>query len=174
MADHVLVSGSEAKRAKVMREPNPQLGWRVVAVAGLVLGVIGWLDVLLLWVPLHLGRSEWEFGTVSATFDALPLATIGCALVLAGALASGWNVRLRVVGWFAAAVSVLLLAALMLFLLDVPLAWKGVGLINRPPLIRAVAKTCVLAVAYVAVYVATGFWVLRRVMRPPRVQRSST
>jgi hypothetical protein len=174
VAERVLVRPPEGERQKLEREPNPERGWWVVAVAGLVLGAIGWLDVLLLWIPPHFGRGEWEFGTVSATFDALPLATVGLALALAGAVALGWSLRIQVAGWFAAVVSVLLLAALVLFLLDVPLAWKGVGAVNRPPLMRAMGKTFVLAIGYIAMYAVTGWWVLRRVSRPPRAQRSTT
>ncbi len=134
----------------------------MVALAGLLLGIVGWLDVLLLWVPAHFGTPEWEFGTSSSTFDALPLATLGLAFAIAGALAEGWRVRLKVLGWFTAVVLLLLLVVLGLFLLDVPLAWKGVPPANLSTLKRAIAKTVVLAVAYLVTYGLFGLTVLRR------------
>lgn len=142
--------------------PMPEAGWRVIAVVGLLLGAIGWLDVLLLWIPAYFGRTEWEFGTISSTFDALPLATLGLSLILAGAIANGWRVRLRVVAWFAFVVAVVLLAALVLYATDVPLAWSGVQPAAQPVLKRVMIKTVLLAVAYIAAHGMFGFMSLRR------------
>src|SRR5689334_14868275 len=64
---------------------------RVLGAAGLVLAIVGWTDWALLWVPLRFGVVEWEFGTISQSFDALPLATIGTAALVAAALNGGWR-----------------------------------------------------------------------------------
>ncbi len=161
MTERVLVR-EQSRREKPVLVPSPESGWHMVALAGLVLGAIGWLDLLLLWFPLHFGRAEWEFGTVSATFDALPLATLGLALLLAGVMASGWRGRLQALMWFSFGVLVLMLAALVLYGLDLPLAWKGVAPETLPMLKRAIAKTLVLAVAYLGAYSVFGVIAWRR------------
>ena len=130
---------------------------------GLFLGAIGWFDLVMLWLPGHFGRAEWEFGTISATFDALPLATLGVGLLLAGMLATGWMTRLKALGWSCLGIVVVLLAVLVLYGLDVPLAWKGVAPAALPMLKRAMAKTVVLALAYLFVYGFFGWTALRRV-----------
>ncbi len=172
MTERVLVR-EERRQEKPVLAPNPEAGWRMVALAGLVLGAIGWLDLLLLWFPPHFGRPEWEFGTVSATFDALPLGTLGLALLLAAVMASGWRGRLQALMWFAFGVLVVLLAALVLYGLDLPLAWKGVAPETLPMLKRAIAKTLVLAVAYLGAYGLFGVIAWRRWRTaglPPRGQ----
>jgi hypothetical protein len=136
----------------------------MISVVGLLLGAVGWLDIVMLWLPAHIGRAEWEFGTISATFDALPLATLGLGLLLAGSLAAGWMGRIKALGWFALGVLVLLLAVLVLYGLDVPLAWKGVAPAALPMLKRAMAKTLALALAYLVVYGLFG-WIARRRVR---------
>ncbi len=161
MADKVLVRPEEQPQRPKL-EPSSDAGWRVVALSGVLLGLIGWLDILLMWVPPHFGRPEWEFGTVSATFDALPLATLGLALALAGVLAGGMRLRAQVLAWFTAAVLVILLAAVVLFLLNTPLAWKGIPPQNLGMLKKAIAKTLVLAVAYLVTYGLFGWLALKR------------
>jgi hypothetical protein len=90
MSKRVLVGEKPPSAApRVVVEPSPdQALWLLCWIGGL-LALAGWVDVLLLWIPLHLGRPEWEFGTVSSTFDALPLATIGLAILIAAAVAKG-------------------------------------------------------------------------------------
>ncbi len=169
MAERVLVRPPEDQPKGPELEGSPEAGWRMLALAGLLLGAVGWLDILLLWVPPHLGRPEWEFATVSATFDALPLATLGLALVLAGVLAAGWRTRLQVVSAFAVAVLVFMLVALVLFLLTVPLAWKGVPPGNLGTLKKAIGKTVLLAVAYFGIYGLFGWigWKRLRAVKTP-------
>src|SRR5512135_2434530 len=109
MAERILKDETPAPQRSAVLQPSPDQGWRLLVLVGLIVGAAGWLDVLMLWYPPQFGKPEWEFGTVSAMFSGLPLATIGLALVMAGGLAAGWNKRLRVLGWFSAAVFVLLL-----------------------------------------------------------------
>ncbi len=161
MPERVLVRPEQKNRPVPV--PSPEAGWRMVTMVGLLLGVVGWLDILLMWVPAHFGRAEWEFGTISATFDALPLATLGIGLLLAGTLAAGYLGRLKVFGWLSFGILALLLAMLVLYGLDVPLAWKGVAPAALPMLKRAMAKTALLAVMYLVVYGLFGWTVLRHV-----------
>jgi hypothetical protein len=123
------------------------------------------MDVLLLWFPLRFGTAEWEFGTASSTFDALPLGTIGFALLAAAAVAKGWRWASAVAGWVALGLAFVLLAVLLLFALDAPLAWKGVTAAYLPVLKKAMFKTVVSAVAYIGLYAVTGVLTLRLAQR---------
>jgi len=40
----------------------------------------------LLWYPLQFGSADWEFGTISAYLNGMPLGTLGLALLAAGAI----------------------------------------------------------------------------------------
>src|SRR5947207_11355688 len=53
----------------------------LLIIGGLVLSLAGWVDVLLFYWPQRFGESEWEFGVISQTIDALPLPTLGLVLL---------------------------------------------------------------------------------------------
>lgn len=161
-----------AGRARAV-EPSAEAGWRVVVLAGLFLGAVGWLDAVLLWVPPRFGSAEWEFGTVSTMFNAMPLPTIGLALAVAGMLALGWTLGLRLAGWFAMAVILALLAALVLYGLDLPPALKAVPPGAKSELKRVIAKTVVLAIGYLVAYATLGVLILRRLRAAGTLRRGA-
>ena len=166
MPERVLVEGPEAApQRKLVVEPSPDDALRLLIWVGACLALAGWMDVLLLWIPTHFGRPEWEFGTVSAMFDALPLGTLGVALLIAAGVARGWRRVVLVSGVAALVLAFVLVAALVLFALDVPLAWKGVAESYRPTLKKAMFKTGVLAAIYITMYSVVGWLALRRVKR---------
>src|SRR5262245_56246877 len=70
--------------------------WYLLGWSGLVYILVGGIDILLAWYPIEFGNAEWEFGTISATLDRLPLATVGAMFILAAGVARGipWLVRL--------------------------------------------------------------------------------
>jgi hypothetical protein len=127
-------------------------GWRIAAVAGLVFGIAGWTDALLLWYPLGFGNPEWEFATASSTFDAIPLGTIGLVALLAGCIGLGGRKRVLGVSALFAVIAVALFAVYVLFALSVTVAWGAIDPGMRVVLIRAVTKTSVLAFAYIFLY----------------------
>jgi hypothetical protein len=175
MAERVLVAEKPAGSAqKAVLAPSSDAALWVLSWVGWLLGLAGWADVVLLWVPLHMGRPEWEFGTASATFDALPLATLGIGVLLAASLARGWK-KAAVVGAGASlVVALVLLAVLVLFVLDVPMAWKGVGEQFRSQLVKATVKTAFMGVLYISLYAVAGWFTLRRVARARRAEREGT
>ena len=124
---------------------------RAIGVVGAALLLIGWADLTLLWLPPDFGRPDWEFGTVSAHFDGMPLGTVGIALLAIPAFSSARAWPGRVIGAWCALVAVACLGALVVFALDVPIALRTAG-IPRPVLLEAVAKTTLFAVIYVAAY----------------------
>lgn len=141
--------------------PDPSGAWRVVGLGAAGIWCIGALDVGLLWVPPDFGSVEWEFGTISATVDALPLMTIG----LIGVGAAGWargSIRTcRVVAALAGVVVAGLLGLGALYGLSAPVAWQAVEPGMQRMLSKALAKTTGAGIVYVGLY-ATLAWMLWR------------
>lgn len=148
--------------------------------AGFALAVAGWVDVGLFYYPSHFGSPDWEFGTIAQTLDAMPLPTLGLALVAIGIRVRGgalvWTRGMAVV---LGIVALLCLAALVLFALDIPLALKAMQhtatQANSPPaaivssgLKRGMAKVIVFSVCYTAAYawMSVSMWRVRRATNP--------
>jgi len=155
----------------------------LLLVVGLVLTIAGVVDVGLFYWPLRFGDSEWEFGVIAQTFDALPLPTMGLALVAVGLWARGGKPSWRLaVATIFLVVAALLAALSVVFLLDVPLALNALargaasarqrGITPNPVVVsglhRGIAKAAVFAALYVAAYSTTGVWMWRSVRRALR------
>jgi hypothetical protein len=166
-AQRLVIGGTAADtRAPKLVLPPADLGWSLLGWAGLVFLVIGLLDQALGWFPLHFGNPEWEFGTVTRTLDTLPIAVLGLAMTLASAAQRRvpWTARAAAaLCWLLAAV---LLAGLVVFLLDVPVALKSVTQpAVRSGLERAIVKALVQGVLYPTVLAAIGWQGLRAARR---------
>lgn len=129
---------------------------------GVALAVVGLTDVALLWYPARWASIEWEFGTISSTFDALPLATIGLCTVAMAAVARGYRWSARIAALALLVVCLALVAMAVVFWLDVPLALRAVAAPLKPALKRAIVKTGSISACYIALYAVFGVWVLRR------------
>jgi hypothetical protein len=140
----------------------------VLAATGAVLAIVGWVDWALLWVPLRFGTVEWEFGTISASFDALPLATIGSAVFIAAALNGGWRRTLIVAGVVMPLFATGFLLVIGVYLLDIPVLLRDAGEAIRPVLLKAVAKTSLYAVLYTITYAWLALTCWQAVRRIPR------
>ncbi len=168
MSDRVLVAEPSARSGKwAPLSPDPTTAWVLVAVVGSVLAVIGWTDILLAWYPPKFGTVEWEFGTISATIDSMPLGTMGLAALAASAIARGATRPVRIVGVLCWLIAGVLLGVLALYLLDLPVAWNGVQEGLRPMLGKAMLKTSLLTLAYIGLYGWLG-WFTRRRLRVTR------
>ena len=135
--------------------------WRWVGWFSLVLAIAGVGDWLLAWFPLRIGNPEWEFGTVAATMSGLPLMAMGFAGLLASATARGTRWQMITMGWVLLVFAVVILAALALFLLDVPLALRAVEGSAKLGIVKASIKTSVLGVLFSVAYVIAGITALR-------------
>lgn len=157
----MLVGGKGTKGSKGARGTlDVSLAWRMAVAGGLVLGVAGWTDVLLLWYPLRFGNPEWEFATTSGMFDALPLGTIGFLVLSAWAVLRqrpAVTVTLGVVGL---GIVLALLASAVLFVLSWAQAMGAIGPENRWVLLRAGAKTTLYALLYSGLYLWMTFKLL--------------
>jgi hypothetical protein len=139
--------------------------WRWVGWFSLLLSLAGLGDWVLTWTPLQFGAMEWEFGTVVASFSGLPLITMGVAGMLASALARGTRTQVTVLSIVVIVFGVSIIAALLVFLLNVPLALNAVQGPAHRGIVKAIAKTCLLGVLFSAGYLVAGFATLRHAFK---------
>jgi magnesium-transporting ATPase (P-type) len=160
MPEPVVVGGAKDRPRE--RASGGDRAWIWVGWFGLVLSVVGLVDFALTWMPPQLGTPEWEFGTIAASFAGLPLVTMGFAALLGSALAR--EVRWQLFGMSAVllGMSLFLIAALIVFVLVVPVALAAVEGPARIGILKAIVRTAVLGLAFLAAYAAAGVGALRR------------
>lgn len=142
--------------------------WTMLLVLGVALAIIGFTDVALLFFPARWASADWEFGTVSAAFEGLPLLTIGLGLACAATVALGRRMAMGVLAVAQALLSLVLILMLLIFLLDVPVVVRAVDPAMRPTLMKSLVKTGSMAVVYVVLYLTLGIWVVRRMRVTPK------
>jgi hypothetical protein len=134
--------------------PAPDFGWYLLGWIGVVFTFVGGLDLLLTWYPPRFGNAEWEFGTVSASLDGLPVLTLGLALTLGAAAARGQRWLLR-----SLTIVLLILATLIgvwavLYATNIPIALQAVTDPSiRTGLKKAIAKAAGQSVLYPVAFV---------------------
>jgi hypothetical protein len=141
---------------------NP--AWSAVLVVGLALLATGSTDILLAWVPPRFGNPEWEFGTISATLNNMPVPSMGLALVLAYAAAAGKRGLLAAVAAWSIVVTLCLAVSAVFYALDVPLALRAVTEpVPRNALRAGIIKAVVSLIAYAGVHVAFAVMAIRNI-----------
>ncbi len=161
MMDEPRILVQPAKQGRHPLTPAPEFGWLLLGWAGLTFAVVGGLDVALAWYPLGLGNAEWEFGTVTASLNGLPLFTMGMALLLGAAVARGRRGGVRLVAAAFVVVAVAIVLAALLWATNVPLALHSVAdPAVATGLKKAIVKTCAQAIAYPVgfVWIAIKAW----------------
>jgi len=144
---------------------DPAQAWRWIGWFSLVLALAGIGDWVLAWIPLRFGSPEWEFGTVASTFAGLPLITMGFAGLLGSAVARGIRWQIIAVAGVVLAFALWILAASVIFLLDIPVALRAVQGVARMGLMKAIAKTGLLATLFSIAYLVAGIGALRYARR---------
>jgi hypothetical protein len=159
----IVASPKDLRRASPL---DSSQAWAILGWVGLTFLVVGGADFVLTWYPATFGSREWEFGTVTSSFNGLPILVLGLGLLLAAAavLQRSWWTLLSLL----AAIILLLwiLAAAVLWATTVPLA-----LASTPPELvtgikKAIAKTTVQSVVY-PVILAFLVWRSFAVLRGP-------
>jgi len=128
--------------------PDPFRAWAVLGWIGVVFLLVGGTDFVLAWFPLDFGTREWEFGTVTGSFDGLPIVILGVGALLAASVQIGrrwWTVTSAVV---AGVLLLAVVAAVVLWLTNVPLALQAVPAEAATGLKKALVKTMVQGVTY--------------------------
>ena len=152
-APKVLVRQREGSPS-VALAPAPDVAWQMLGWTGLAFCFVGGLDVALTWLPLSLGNPEWEFGTITASLNGLPLAVMGLALVMVSAVSRGRRWLVRTTAMVFLALGVMILAAGVLYATDVPIALQAITTpVARVGLGKAMIKTASQVIGYPALFV---------------------
>lgn len=146
--------------------PSVDFGWSLLGWVGLVLAVVGAQDLLLALIPFRVGDPQWEFGTVTAALNGMPVLTMGLALMVGAAASGGSRWALRVLGVALWALAGLILVGFTIYALTIPLA---IGSVSDPAIAlglkKAIVKTAVQAVLYPLAFTAMGIAAFRRTQR---------
>lgn len=161
VAEHMVRTPDNARTAASRPQFTTQSGWRLAVLAGIVFAVVGWIDVVLLWVPMRIGAAQWEFATTSGTFDALPLGTIGILILSLRLIADGGRGGRLATGAVAATIALLLAGVFVVFMLSFVTGYGATEGDTRIILLRAGIKTSLYAVAYVVLYSAVALSLFR-------------
>ncbi len=155
----------ESSRHALPAAPSVPAAWKYIGWFGLLLAVVGLFDAGLHWYPLAFNSPEWEFGTVAVSMGALPLPTIGLAALLGSFLARGvrWGVVTMSIVLLVLGLAVL--AAYLLFLLDVPLALRATTGAAALTLKKAIFRTTVMGPGFGVAYVVAAVMALRHLSR---------
>jgi hypothetical protein len=155
-APKVLVghAGEEKPSLGAPLEAAPGLSWRLLGWTGWAFFALGGVDVALTWFPATFGNPEWEFGTVTASLNGLPVTTMGLALVLCAGIAQGQRWIIRTVAMVLLLLAAAILVSGLLYATNVPIALRTVTQeVARQGLMKAITKTSVQLVLYPALFV---------------------
>jgi hypothetical protein len=119
--------------------------------------VLGAMDVALTWYPTDFGNREWEFATVTASFNGMPILLLGLTMVVVAAGLAGrrwWALSGTVVGL---GLVIFVLVAAGLWATNVPLAMEAVEGVVLTGLKKALVKTTIQSILYPVVLVVIAF-----------------
>lgn len=157
-APRMVVAGSVSERSISVstRRVDPDYAWSLLGYIGTAFILIGAIDIVLAWFPFVLGSAEWEFGTIGATLNGLPLPGLGLMLLLASGVALGRELRVRAVAVICVVLVLALVGLAFLYVTVIPVALSEV----TNPVVRAgLMKSIVKAVALLVIYPALFGWV---------------
>lgn len=162
-APKILTGSDEPGRVEPIAA-EPSTSRSVWAWTGLAFLIVGGADLLLTWFPMQFGNHEWEFGSVTATLNGLPVPVLGLAAMI---WAAG-DGRRRWMATFSFVVAVLLfvviVAGVLLWAMGIPLALQSVPGQLAVGLKRALVKSSVQGVVYpvLLVYLIVRSWRVTR------------
>jgi hypothetical protein len=152
---------------------NPEaLSVWMLAALGVAFVIIGLTELALLWWPLGFGNAIWEFGTLSTTFDSVPMWGLGAGLIVFAVLRSARTrpIWVRVLAVACVVVVLIFLVFALVYVTATPEVLRQTPPEAMGAVRRSIAKTLVEIVAYTGVFglVAVMLW------RGVRRTRSST
>lgn len=164
-APRILVEPTRAAVTPRDVRQDPDRAWAWLGWFGGVITLVAMGDLALAWYPFRVGVPEWEFGTIAASFAGLPLVTMGLAALLGSMLARGRRLGIIVVALVMLLLGAAVMAALVIFALDVPIALRVVTPEVAVGIKKAIAKTVMLGVVFSTGYVVAAVAALRHAKR---------
>lgn len=146
---------------------SPEASWSLLKGAGFLFVLVSGLDIALAWYPVGFGNPEWEFGTITATFQGLPVLVLGLVLLLASGVARGQRRLVRSVSIGMTLVAIVLIAIAALYALTAPIALQASppGSLLSVGLKKAIFRTAGQAVLYPAVLIVLAVAAWRHIGR---------
>ena len=136
--------------------PDSDSAWVMMMWLGMAAAVIGYTDVIMNWIPAQWANLDWEFSTIGATLDGMPLGTMGLGAATIAAAAMGWGRPRQILGVLELVVAVIIVILTVILLLEVPVLLRSVEPQARGLLSRALLKTFLEAVVLIAAYSVIG------------------
>lgn len=139
-----VLGAEKPKDSGSRRKGGPDAVERVLAFVrwiGVALFFLGSVDLGLTWFPTSFGNREWEFATVTASFNGMPLILIGLALAVGTAGLEGrrwWALLGSITGLV---FLVWVLASTVLWATNIPLAMGAVEGVAMTAMKKAILKT---------------------------------
>lgn len=147
----VLLGGRKVPAEPVLVPDSGGGSWQLIAALGWLFVVVGGTDALLVWYPFRFGNPDWEFGSITASLNGLPLPVMGLAMVLAAALARRQYLLVRVVGVLLGILALVVLLMGVMYATNVPIGLRSVTEpVARQGLKKAIVKTVVQLLFYPA------------------------
>ena len=163
---HVLIQADKRAVDPIM-VAAPRTAWRMVSWLGLLLAIVGGVDIVLRWYPVAFKSPEWEFGTVALTIASFPVFTIGTVALLGSYLARANRTGVAVMAVLFGLLFLFLCGCVLVFLLDVPLALRvanaQITLELKKTIIRTVVMGCAFATMYAAGSLVSFRYLFRRI-----------
>lgn len=147
-----LIGGSAVATKPASPVPSVQQYFLPLAALGFLLTGVSLFDLGYSWFPMRFGNEEWELGTISRTFDGLPLGTVGLGFLTVVATAKRSRIGLGVLAVVFTIGVIVLLGMVALYALNVPVALGAAPPQAVPVLKRAVARTAVFMTLYLPFY----------------------
>lgn len=156
----IVASAKEQGRRPPVGEPDDGRVWPLLGWIGLAFLLVGGADFSLVWFPTSFGNREWEFGTVTQSFNGLPILLLGIGLLVAASEQEGRRWWRFLANGVAGILLVWVLAGTAFWASNVGLALSTVPEELRLGIQKAVVKTAVQAIVYpiVLAYVVWRGW----------------
>jgi hypothetical protein len=161
LSPHPVRAAAPQGRRSTQPGESSRTAWRALGGLGWVLLAASLSDLGLTWYPLEIGRPEWEFGTIAASYSGVPLLAMALAIIMSSGFALGRRGIVRLSAGVMIVLGLLMVAGTVLFLLDVPLALR----LSPPEVLlgikKTIAKTIVLGAVFPLFFLIAGIVALR-------------
>ena len=150
----------------VARVQSPDAAWRVMMWFGAFIAMIGLGQLALYFFPAPgFGSPEWEYGASAQMLGALPLPTVGLAILIASALATASRRALIGLGIVLVLMGLAVLAVLTLFWTVAPMAVRTTPAAASGVIKQTIARTTLSGFGFGILYLWAAYAAFRQARR---------